>query len=86
MGRIGPRGQVLEMGRFAFYVGFPIAMFYYFNLPEFYVEHIKPDLGRLHPTGPGINEVRHSILASPSTARDINAFAYDNRGLWLCRF
>ena len=32
----------MEVFRFAVYVMGPVAMFYYFNLPDFYNKHVRP--------------------------------------------
>ncbi len=39
----GPR---LEVMRMAVYISFPVAIFYYFNLPEFYTDNVKTKLVR----------------------------------------
>eukprot|EP00040_Diaphanoeca_grandis_P011698 m.59999 g.59999 ORF g.59999 m.59999 type:complete len:88 (+) comp22787_c2_seq2:314-577(+) len=44
----------LELFKFTTYVFFPIGMFYYFNLPEFYDTHVRPNIHKTYPTE-GIN-------------------------------
>jgi len=44
----------LELFKFATYVFFPIGMFYYFNLPEYYDKHIAPNIHITYPTK-GVN-------------------------------
>mmetsp|Transcript_36527 Transcript_36527/g.50888 ORF Transcript_36527/g.50888 Transcript_36527/m.50888 type:complete len:85 (-) Transcript_36527:53-307(-) len=40
----------IEKFRFAVYVFFPISIFYYFNRPEFYDTHIRPNVTVFYPT------------------------------------
>eukprot|EP00035_Acanthoeca_spectabilis_P021769 m.440096 g.440096 ORF g.440096 m.440096 type:complete len:84 (-) comp18463_c0_seq1:141-392(-) len=40
----------MEKFRFGVYVFFPITVFYYFNRPEFYDEHIRPSIPQFYPT------------------------------------
>ena len=39
-------GPTLEIVRMALYVFMPVATFYYFNLPSFYANNVKPAMVR----------------------------------------
>ena len=40
-------GPTLEIVRMALYVFMPVATFYYFNLPSFYANNVKPAMVRI---------------------------------------
>jgi len=52
----------VEIFKFGCYVFFPISIFYYFNLPEFYDKNVLPDVARVHPQGLEIPHTREGNL------------------------
>jgi len=42
-------GSKIELFRMTVYVFFPIAIFYYFNLPEFYEGYVSHEVKKMYP-------------------------------------
>ncbi|XP_028404680.1 protein PET100 homolog, mitochondrial-like [Dendronephthya gigantea] len=42
-------GSKIELLRMSIYVFFPVAVFYYFNMPNFYEEYVQTTMGKLYP-------------------------------------
>ncbi|XP_046851326.1 protein PET100 homolog, mitochondrial-like [Xenia sp. Carnegie-2017] len=73
-------GSKIELLRMTIYVFFPVAVFYYFNMPDFYEEYVQSRMKKLYPPSANTKKPPASIeeLKAYEKNRKEQAFVNDS--------
>ncbi|XP_032230584.1 protein PET100 homolog, mitochondrial isoform X1 [Nematostella vectensis] len=79
-------GSKIELFRIAVYVFFPVALFYYFNLPEIYEDYVNNKKGQIYPPDETTHvsfdsHISSYILRKPIPSPSVTLLFFSNKNV-----